>query len=109
MNERPILIVMSGDAKIDSKKFRSVFKVKSKMLDGEEVFRYTGYEIGGVCPFNLISDEIDVYLDKSLERYDLLYPGCGASNTLVALSLSELKELSNYQVIIDIGKGYSNE
>jgi len=105
-NERPVLIVMSGDAKIDSKKFRNTFNVSSKMLDAADVEKYTGYTIGGVCPFNLLTNEIDVYLDKSLERFDVVYPGCGAHDTLVETSLDELKELSNYVDIIDIGKGW---
>ncbi|MDF9866787.1 prolyl-tRNA editing enzyme YbaK/EbsC (Cys-tRNA(Pro) deacylase) [Bacilli bacterium PM5-3] len=105
-DERPVLIVMSGDAKIDSKKFRQTFKVKSKMLDAEDVEKYTGYTIGGVCPFNLISDEIDVYLDKSLERFETLYPGCGDHNALVEVKLDELKEFSNYLDWVDIGKDW---
>ena len=105
-DSRPILIVMSGDAKIHSSKFRKTFKVKSKMLEADEVLKYTGYEIGGVCPFNLASDEIDVYLDVSLKRYNQLAPGCGAYDMLVNLSLEELEKYSNYVDWVDIGKGW---
>lgn len=103
-NDRPVLVVMSGDAKIDSKKFKETFGVKSKMLEPELVEEYTGYTIGGVCPFNLISNDIDVYLDKSLQRYEKVYPGCGDSVTLVGVTVSELEEFSNYVDWIDIGK-----
>ena len=105
-NERPILIVMSGDAKIDSKKFRDTFGVKSKMLEVDQVERYTGYSIGGVCPFNLATKEIDVYLDESLKRFTTVYPGCGDSSTLVMVSLEELEKFSNYVDWVDISKDW---
>ena len=105
-NERPILIVMSGDAKIDSKKYRETFGVKSKMLEADQVEHYTGYTIGGVCPFNLATNEIDVYLDESLKRFESVYPGCGDSSSLVMVTLKELEEFSKYVNWIDIGKDW---
>lgn len=104
--EKPILVVMAGDAKIDSKKFKQVFKIKSKMLDEEEITRLTGYKIGGVCPFNLLSDEIEVFLDISLKRSEIIYPGCGDATSLVKLTIEELEIFTNYKGWIDIGKDY---
>ena len=105
-NDRAILIVMAGNARIDSKKFRHTFNVKSKMLEADAVEAYTGYQIGGVCPFNLATNKIDVYLDRSLEQSNNVYPGCGEANALVSLSLEELKEHSNYLGWVDIGKDW---
>ncbi|MEG0283679.1 MAG: YbaK/EbsC family protein [Erysipelotrichales bacterium] len=105
-NEKPALIVMAGDAKIDSNKFRKTFKIKSKMLDLEEATKLTGYPIGGICPFDLDNNEIDVFLDISLKRNDFVYPGCGDVKTLIKLNLSELMEYSNFKGWIDIGKGW---
>lgn len=104
--DRPVLIVMSGDAKIHSKSFKEQFKVKSKMLDSEDVVNFTGYEVGGVCPFNLATNKIDVYLDKSLQRYEMVYPGAGTTTSLVEVSISELEEFTNFIGWIDIGKDW---
>lgn len=105
-NDKAVLIVMAGDAKVDSKKFRDTFNVKSKMLDLDEATRLTGYPIGGVCPFALAEDQITVYLDESLKRSEIVYPGCGDDVTLVKLSLKELEELANAKGWINIGKGW---
>lgn len=103
-NEKPMLIVMAGDAKIDSKKFRHTFGIKSKMLEYDDVLNITGYEVGGVCPFALDKTKIDVFLDISLQRSEYVYPGCGDLVTLVKVDIEELKEFSNYIDWIDIGK-----
>ncbi|MBC8079728.1 MAG: hypothetical protein H7X86_05250 [Gorillibacterium sp.] len=52
-NDQAILIVTSGDAKVDNKKFRQAMGMKARMLTPVEVLQQTGHEIGGVCPFGL--------------------------------------------------------
>ena len=47
----PILIVMTGDSKIDNKKFKDYFNTKAKMIPPEQVLEMTGHPVGGVCPF----------------------------------------------------------
>ena len=42
--EGPILIVASGDARIDNKKYKEQFHVKAKMLTPEEVIELVGHE-----------------------------------------------------------------
>lgn len=108
-NEEPVLVVMSGDAKIDSKKFRNTFKVSSRMLDADEVVALTGYQIGGVCPFAIDENKITVYLDESLKRNSVVYPGCGDSISLVRLELDELIEFSQPRGWVDIGKGWQED
>ena len=49
--EGPILIVCAGDAKIDNKKYKSVFGQKAKMIPANEVEELIGHLPGGVCPF----------------------------------------------------------
>ena len=90
---KAILIVAAGDVKIDGAKFKQFFGYKSKMLLPEEVEQYTGYQIGGVCPFDN-PDGTDVYLDESLKRFDTVFPACGSSNSAIELSLDELWQFS---------------
>lgn len=90
---KAILIVAAGDVKIDGAKFKQYFGYKSKMLLPEEVEQYTGYQIGGVCPFDN-PDGTDVYLDESLKRFDTVFPACGSSNSAIELSLDELWQFS---------------
>ncbi|UPA28644.1 MAG: YbaK/EbsC family protein [Verrucomicrobiota bacterium] len=98
-----ILIVTSGDTKIDNTKYRTQFGVKTKMLAPEEVEPLVGHAIGGVCPF-AIHPEVKVYLDRSLQRFESIYPSCGSSNSTIELTISELERYSNYVAWIDVSK-----
>ncbi|BBI53729.1 hypothetical protein HORIV_61500 [Vreelandella olivaria] len=50
VGEKPLLIVASGDARIDNRKIRDTFGGKAKMLDAETVMELTSHPVGGVCP-----------------------------------------------------------
>lgn len=103
VDEKPILIVVAGDKKIDNSKYKKEFHQKAKMIPFEKVEDLIGHIVGGVCPFG-IKEEVKVYLDKSLQKYDTVYPACGSSNSAVKLTMKELEEASNYQKWIDICK-----
>ncbi len=103
VEDKPVLIVTSGDVKIDNSKFKTMFHVKAKMLTPDEVENLIGHKIGGVCPFG-IKDSVKVYLDTSLKRFDTVYPACGSSNSVIELSIDELEKYSNYIQWIDVCK-----
>ncbi|MGV3466325.1 MAG: YbaK/EbsC family protein, partial [Heyndrickxia sp.] len=91
--DKAILVVTSGDAKIDNKKFRHTFGFKARMLSPEEVQEQTGHVIGGVCPFGLKTD-CDIYLDVSMKRFDTVFPACGNTNSAIELTVQELERFS---------------
>lgn len=105
INDKAILIVMAGDAKIDNSKYKAQYHTKAVMLTGDEVEQITGHPVGGVCPFGIRSD-IEVYLDESLKRFVKIYPACGSRNSAIELSLKELEKYSNYKEWIDVCKGW---
>jgi len=100
------LIVTSGDAKIDNKKFKSFFGFKARMLTPDEVLELTGHPVGGVCPFGLKSP-LDVYLDISLKRFDFVYPACGSVNSAIKVSNDELYEYSSAIGWVDVCNGWT--
>lgn len=106
--EKAILIVTAGDAKIDNKKFRHTFGFKARMLSPEEVFEQTGHMIGGVCPFGL-KNELEVYLDVSMKRFESLYPACGSINSAIELTVFELFQYSLAKDWIDVCKGWEED
>ena len=53
VRERNLLVVTSGEARLDNKKAKAVFGGKPRMLTAEEVVAITGHPVGGVCPFGL--------------------------------------------------------
>lgn len=105
VEERPILIVAAGDAKVDNAKYKSIFHKKAQMLKGEEVTELIGHAIGGVCPFG-IPDSVDVYLDESLRRFETVFPAAGSANSAIELNLEELEKYSRAKEWVDICKGW---
>lgn len=79
-----ILLVASGVARIDNRKFKDAFG-KGKMLAPDEVADITGHPVGGVCPFGLAQD-IPIYLDQSLNNYDEVLPAAGSINSAVRIT-----------------------
>lgn len=103
VEDKPILIVVAGDAKIDNSKYKGHFHAKAKMINFEEVNNLIGHNPGGVCPF-AINEGVTVYLDESLKRFDYVYPACGSSNSAIKLTIAELEKYSNYNSWIDVCK-----
>ena len=99
-----ILIQMAGDAKIDNKKYKDTFGEKAKMLSPDEVPQYTNHEIGGVCAFGVTRDDVKIYCDESMKRFDIVYPACGSDNSAIGLSLDEIYEISGALGWVDVSK-----
>ena len=103
VGEKPLLIMVAGDKKIDNKKYKARFKAKTKMLNAEEALEFTGHPVGGICPFGL-KNGIEVYLDTSLKDYDELIPAAGDRNSAIRLTLEEIEKHTDYLEWVDVCK-----
>ncbi|KQW93421.1 hypothetical protein ASC94_12345 [Massilia sp. Root418] len=92
---RAILLVASGDARIDNRKFKDAFG-KGRMMDADDVVRMTGHPVGGVCPFGL-AEPLPVYLDASLRKYDEVLPAAGAVHSAVRISPEQIAAVTDGQ------------
>ena len=101
VNEKAIIIVTAGDTKINNHAFKEKFHTKAKMLTAEQVVEMTGYAVGGVCPF-AVNDGVDIYLDESLKRFDVVYPAAGSSNSCVKLTIPELEKYSDFKEWVSV-------
>lgn len=99
----PVIIVASGDARIDNRKFKDTFHEKARMIGAEDVEPLTGHPVGGVCPFGT-KEGVRIYLDESLKRYDFVYPAAGTPNSAIKLTIPELEETSECTGWIDVTK-----
>ena len=54
IEDRTILIVAAGDAKVDNARYKAAFGGKAKMLTAEEAVERVGHAVGGVCPFGAL-------------------------------------------------------
>jgi prolyl-tRNA editing enzyme YbaK/EbsC (Cys-tRNA(Pro) deacylase) len=108
VDEKPIMIVVAGDAKIDNPKYKAQFSTKAKMLTAEEAVTLIGHAVGGVCPF-AVNEGVTVYLDESLKRFETVFPACGSSNSAIELTIEELEKYSGFTAWIDVCKGWQAE
>jgi prolyl-tRNA editing enzyme YbaK/EbsC (Cys-tRNA(Pro) deacylase) len=94
-DDRVLLVVAKGDARIDHKKFKDALG-KGKMLGLDEVVELTGHPVGGVCPFGL-AQALPVYLDISLQTYEEVIPAAGSVNSAVRISPALMLKITNGQ------------
>ncbi len=99
-----VLIQAAGDARIDNKKYKDFFGEKARMLSPEEVPQYTNHEIGGVCAFGVTRDDVRIYCDVTMKRFETVFPACGSGNSAVRLTPDELFEISGAIDWIDVVK-----
>ena len=109
VEDKPIIIVVAGDAKVDNGRYKARFHTKAKMLTHEEAHELIGRDVGGVCPFALPED-VKVYLDVSLKRFGTVFPAAGSSNSAVEMTCDELERYaSNFVEWVDVCKGWRPE
>lgn len=105
VNDKAILVVAAGDARVDNPAYKAQFGVKAKMLGADQVEPMIGHAIGGVCPF-AINEDVTVYLDESLKRFTTVFPACGSSNSAIELTLAELEQYSHATAWVDVCKDW---
>lgn len=105
LDEKAVLVVAAGDAKIDNAKYKAHFGKKAKMLTPDEALNLIGHAVGGICPF-ATNEGTQIYLDISLKRFETVFPACGSSNSAIELTIPELEQYSNYISWIDVCKNW---
>ena len=103
VEDKPIIIVVAGDAKVDNSRYKAQFHTKAKMLTHEEAHELIGHDVGGVCPFGC-NEGIPVYLDESLKRFTTVFPAVGSASSAIELNLDELFKYSKALEWIDVCK-----
>lgn len=101
-----LMVVAAGDARIDNGKFKRAFGEKARMLPFEMVEEMTGHPVGGVCPF-AVKENVKIYLDESLKRFDTVYPAAGDNRSGVELHLDELERASGALQWVDVCKDWA--
>jgi prolyl-tRNA editing enzyme YbaK/EbsC (Cys-tRNA(Pro) deacylase) len=96
IRERTLLIVTSGDARLNNRKIKDVLGGKPRMLGADEVAALTGHPVGGVCPFGLATP-LPVYCDVSLKEFDEVVPAAGSANSALRISPARLASLVDAQ------------
>ena len=90
--DKAVLILTEGTARVDNRKYKDTFHIKTKMIPFD-----------GVCPFG-INDGIEVYLDESLKQFNTVYPAAGNDHSAVKLTIPELEQVSEANGWVDVCK-----
>ncbi|MCC6617045.1 MAG: YbaK/EbsC family protein [Anaerolineae bacterium] len=94
----PILVLTSGDQRVDDKKIAGLYNVgrkKVKVATPEQMVDIYGYAPGCMPPLAHRTPDIHVYIDESLGRFDMLYAAGGAHNAIFPLTLEQLLQVSH--------------
>ena len=108
IEDRTILIVAAGDAKVDNTRYKAAFGGKAKMLTAEEAVERVGHAVGGVCPF-AVNQGVEVYLDVSLRRFATVFPAAGSANSAVEFTCEELERYAQTDRWVDVCKLWRTE
>ena len=102
---KPVIVVMAGDGRVNSAKFKAHFHAKPSMIPRDQVETLIGFLPGGVCPFGVPAD-IPVWLDVSMKRFAHIHPAGGNEFSSVCLTPEELETASDAVGWCDVCKGW---
>lgn len=71
VDEKPVIVVMAGDGRVNSSKFKAQFHTKPSMVPRDQVEELIGFAPGGVCPFG-VREDIPVWVKP--KRHALTVP-----------------------------------
>ena len=108
VDERPVIVVMAGDGRVNSSKFKAQFHTKPSMVPRDQVEELIGFAPGGVCPFG-VREDIPVWLDVSMKRFEYIHPAGGNEFVSVKLTPEELEKASDAVGWCDVCKGWESE
>ncbi len=95
-DEIAVLVVTSGDRRVDEKKVQALVCAEGQKLgraDADFVREATGYAIGGVPPVAHAKPGV-VLIDEKLARFDVIWAAAGHPHAVFQLSVAQLCELT---------------
>ena len=105
VDEKPVIVVMAGDGRVNSSKFKAQFHTKPSMVPRDQVEELIGFAPGGVCPFG-VREDIPVWLDISMKRFEFIHPAGGNEFVSVKLTPEEMEKASDAVGWCDVCKGW---
>ena len=96
--ESAVVVVISGDRRVDAKKVSAHLGVKVGNADANAVKELTGYAIGGVPPFPHDAG-VKVLLDSSLTRFVKVWAAAGTPNSVMSLRVEQLRDIVGGELV----------
>ena len=92
------LCLVAGDKRCSLNKLKKIKDQKDiSMASPNEVKTQTGYTIGGVSPIGHLN-VLEIFIDKSLERFQELFAAAGHPNCVFKISFIDIQKITNGKV-----------
>ena len=96
--ENPILVILSGDMRVDLKKLSEVIGEKAKLASPEYVSEEVRFIIGGVPPMGF-DRPVRILIDISIDRFSEVFSSGGSRDSILKIDVKELKEAVEYELV----------
>ena len=98
VNDSFTLCLVAGDKRCSLNKLKKIKNEKNVLMASpEEVKTQTGYTIGGVSPIGH-SNNFEILIDNSLERFNKLFAAAGHPNCIFKISFRNIQKITNGKV-----------
>ena len=101
---RAVLVVASGDRRVDEKKVAALVGGAIGRADAEFVKARTGFSIGGVAPLAHAEPALTL-IDRELYRFDAIWAAAGHPNGVFCLAPADLPHLTGGASVVDVAQG----
>ena len=92
------LCLVAGDKRCSLNKLKKIKNKKNiSMASPEDVKTQTGYTIGGVSPIGHLN-KIEIFIDKSLERFNKLFAAAGHPNCVFEINFINIQKITNGKI-----------
>jgi len=95
---RPVLILVSGDNRVDVKRVAVDIGEAIERADADWVRAETGFAIGGIPPLGH-DRPLATYMDRALTRFDTVWAAAGTPNCVMALDPASLAAVTGARII----------
>lgn len=97
---RPLLVMVPADRQIDLKRCAAaVGEKRVELLPRAETERLTGLKVGGIGALALLPKRWPSFLDRSAERYELIYVNAGQRGVMLGVGVGDLVGALGAQLI----------
>ena len=97
-SQAPILLLVSGDNRVNEKAATAYTGEKLKRPDAHYVRDVTGFAIGGIPPF-AHATRLRTYIDKDLLNFDVVWAAAGTSNSVFAVDPGALASAVDAEIV----------
>lgn len=102
-SNRPVLVIASGENRVDEKKVEALLGEKIGRADPNFVRERTGFAIGGVSPVGHKEPPL-VLIDRDLMKFPEIWAAAGSPNAVFRLAPADLAPLTGGK-IAEVRKG----